>query len=268
MALGPAGSREEITALRRHLDDLDGLIELDAFHQRRAAIFGRMGEDGFWTSADRFAVLGEAEYLDRIESAARAARQTCDRLASQPEGSLATRSLVAKMALRIHLLENAWHDAGQGKSSAAWIALRPVEDTPKSAAFAASLAAMIEGWAAQRDMDIRPMAVAGWQRAWSIEGFAALRILEDEHGLHIAEEGGLGETAAVQIAVTAQPPGPASLLPEAPSAIAAKAFDRIASSDIVRRYQERPTPLVRDRRRDFRTGRLDLVLAGHFDLMK
>ncbi len=29
---------------------------------------------------------------------------------------------------------------------------------------------------------------------------------------------------------------------------------RIDMSDIVRRYQERPTPLVRDRRRDFRTG--------------
>ena len=48
----------------------------------------------------------------------------------------------------------------------------------------------------------------------------------------------------------------------------AEYLDRTASSDIVRRYQERPTPLVRDRRRDFRTGRLDLVLAGHFDLMK
>lgn len=267
MVLGPAGSRDEITALRRRLDDLEALIELDAFHQRRATIFERMADDDFWTSADRFAVLGEAEYLDRIESAARAARQTVDRLASQPESTAATRSLIAKMALRIHLLEHAWHDAGEGKSSAAWIALRPADDVPKSTTFADSLASMIENWAAQRDMEVRPLAVKGWQRAWSIEGFAALRILELENGLHLAEEGGLGETAAVQIAVIAQPPGPESLLPEPSAALAARLLEMAATRDLVRRYQEHPTPLVRDRRRDFRTGRLDLVLAGHFDLM-
>lgn len=267
MALGPVGSREEIDALRRRLDDLAGLIELEAFHQRRANIFERMAWDGFWSSADRFAVLGEAEYLDRIESATRSAIKTVGRLASQPAGGPATRSLVSKMALRVHLLENAWHDAGDGKGSAAWIALRPMEDTPKCAAFAAALTGMIEGWASQRDMDIKPLALDGWQRAWSVEGFAALRILEPENGLHIAEEGGLGETARVRIAVAAQLPGPESLLPGPISMVAAKALDDVQSTEVVRRYQDRPTPLVRDRRRDFRTGRLDLVLAGHFDLI-
>ena len=37
---------------------------------------------------------------------------------------------------------------------------------------------------------------------------------------------------------------------------------------IVRRYRERPTPLVRDAVRGWRTGRLDLVLAGGFDLIE
>jgi hypothetical protein len=62
-------------------------------------------------------------------------------------------------------------------------------------------------------------------------------------------------------------PGPESLLPGPISIVAAKALHDAQSPEIVRRYQDRPTPLVRDRRRDFRTGRLDLVLAGHFDLM-
>jgi ATP-dependent Clp protease ATP-binding subunit ClpC len=267
MALGPAGSREEIDALRRRLDDLASLIELEAFHQRRARIFESMAADGFWNRPDRFTVLGEAEYLDRIESATRSAIKTVERLASQPAGGHAIRPLVSKMALRVHLLENAWHDAGEGRGPAAWIALQPMEDTPKCAAFTAALAGMIEGWAGQRDMNIKPMTLNGWPRAWSVEGFAALRILELENGLHIAEEGGLGETASVQVAVAAQVPGPESLLPEPISVMAAKALLVMQSSEVVRRYQERPTPLVRDRRRDFRTGRLDLVLAGHFDLM-
>ena len=36
---------------------------------------------------------------------------------------------------------------------------------------------------------------------------------------------------------------------------------------ISRRYRERPSPLVRDARRGWRTGRLDRVLGGDFDLM-
>jgi hydroxypyruvate isomerase len=99
-----------------------------------------MAGEGFWNSPGRFAILGEAEFLDRIESATRSAIQTVERLASQPAGGPAIRSLVSKMALRIHLLENAWHDAGEGKSSATWIALQPLDDTPKCAAFATALA--------------------------------------------------------------------------------------------------------------------------------
>ena len=37
---------------------------------------------------------------------------------------------------------------------------------------------------------------------------------------------------------------------------------------IVRRYRERPTPLVRDAVRGWRTGKLDAVLAGGFDLVE
>jgi len=36
---------------------------------------------------------------------------------------------------------------------------------------------------------------------------------------------------------------------------------------IVRRYRREPSPLVRDRARGWRTGRLDAVLGGDFDLL-
>ena len=39
-----------------------------------------------------------------------------------------------------------------------------------------------------------------------------------------------------------------------------------ARTTVVRRYRFEPTPLVRDAVRGFRTGRLDRVLAGDFDL--
>jgi ATP-dependent Clp protease ATP-binding subunit ClpC len=37
--------------------------------------------------------------------------------------------------------------------------------------------------------------------------------------------------------------------------------------EIVRRYREQPSPLVRDNVRGYRTGRLELVLSGDFDLI-
>ncbi|MCW1884323.1 AAA family ATPase [Luteolibacter flavescens] len=267
LVLSPAGNREEIQSLMLRLTDLASLIELDAFHERRAAIFEAMSADGFWTSAGRFAVLGEAEYIDRIESAVAAARKTLQRVSSNLPAPVPLRALISKMALRIHLLEQAWPDATEGKPSAAWVALRPVDDSPKSLAFAKVLAGMIDQWAEARGMQVETLKLAGWSRAWSIEGFAALRILEAECGLHVGEEGGLGETARVEITTTAQPPEPASMLSAPIATLAAHALEAARSTEVVRRYQERPTPLVRDRRRGFRTGRLDLVLAGHFDLI-
>lgn len=41
---------------------------------------------------------------------------------------------------------------------------------------------------------------------------------------------------------------------------------RGVTPDIVRYYRDTPSPLVRDANRKWRTGRLDLILDGNFDL--
>ena len=41
----------------------------------------------------------------------------------------------------------------------------------------------------------------------------------------------------------------------------------VESVAIVRRYRERPSPLVRDAVKGWRTGKLDRVLLGDFDLL-
>jgi ATP-dependent Clp protease ATP-binding subunit ClpC len=41
-----------------------------------------------------------------------------------------------------------------------------------------------------------------------------------------------------------------------------------AETAIVRRYRAQPSPLVRDAQDGWRTGRLDLVLGGDFDLIQ
>ena len=92
---------------------------------------------------------------------------------------------------------------------------------------------------------------------WSatVSGFAALRTLAPENGYHVLEipdgRGGY-DRRRVRVAVS-------------PLEVADAATGR---GTIVRRYRERPTPLVRDSVRGWRTGRLDFVLAGGFDLIE
>jgi ATP-dependent Clp protease ATP-binding subunit ClpC len=41
----------------------------------------------------------------------------------------------------------------------------------------------------------------------------------------------------------------------------------VRGDDVVRRYRREPSPLVRDAVRGWRTGRLDRVLDGEFDVL-
>jgi len=126
---------------------------------------------------------------------------------------------------------------------------------------------MYEAWARRRGMRA--------QRLWSdsgrllaVAGIGAYRILSAEAGLHVLEsphDERSFDRVAVEVAVVPWPPGP----PEEDHAeTARRALAGLpASSTIVRRYRTRPSPLVRDSVRDWRTGRLDRVLAGEFDVM-
>ena len=51
-------------------------------------------------------------------------------------------------------------------------------------------------------------------------------------------------------------------------AVACLAAAGAGSNAVVRRYRQQPSPLVRDGVVGWRTGRLDLVLGGDFDLIQ
>ena len=54
---------------------------------------------------------------------------------------------------------------------------------------------------------------------------------------------------------------------EIEEALKAVSGEAESASDMVRRYRETPSPLVRDSVRGWRTGRLDRVFDGDFDVM-
>ena len=102
-------------------------------------------------------------------------------------------------------------------------------------------------------------------------GLGAATILADEPGLHILERptgddkrDHRHQRIPATVAIAPRPPGAEERDPLAAAENALAAQPAVVK--VVRRYRFEPTPLVRDGVRGYRTGRLDRVLAGDFDL--
>jgi ATP-dependent Clp protease ATP-binding subunit ClpC len=125
---------------------------------------------------------------------------------------------------------------------------------------------MYRKWAIKRGMQFEEHGAN--EKLLTISGFGAYRLLEQEAGLHVLEATADddGSRVTARIRVVAAPLG------DVPAAGAAKllrgAIDKaVASNTVVRRYRGGASPLVRDGKRGWRSGKFDAVLDGDFDLI-
>jgi ATP-dependent Clp protease ATP-binding subunit ClpC len=125
-----------------------------------------------------------------------------------------------------------------------------------------------------RTLEARNGTGGGYRCLLAIGGLGAHTLLCGETGLHVLESAGRENDKAgrvtVRVQVVPQPPEPPG---SGADDVRRQALDALADGDarsrrIVRRYREMPSPLVRDTARNWRTGRLDRVLAGDFDLFE
>jgi ATP-dependent Clp protease ATP-binding subunit ClpC len=113
-------------------------------------------------------------------------------------------------------------------------------------------------------------AGGGYRLTLAVSGFAALDLLAAEDGWHVLElprDAHTFDRLQVRVRVAPQPErahDDDALMAAARTALAADG----GPPRVVRRYRREPSPLVRDAVRGWRTGRLDLVLAGDFDLIE
>ena len=185
--------------------------------------------------------------------------------------------LCTLLGFRVYSLERALAGLDEGAPLELFLRLRLVGDQERSAEaeqlFLEQLVSMYLGWAKERGMQVEVLARSDDEALLHAGGLGAGLILQPEAGLHILETAGAGErheraldrvTAAVQIAECE--PGERTdqraLVEQAKRAFASAE----APMQVVRRYREGPSTLVRDAARGYRTGRLDTVLAGGFDL--
>lgn len=283
LVLDARGTVDEVECLEDRYDDLAEHVESTAWQQRKSEALHQLRAPGFWESPDRFTVLGLVEYMDRIEVGLETAQSLLRRLGS---GNGARRryprDMIQRLAEQLHLLDAACKALAEARPRDAYLLVRGSRDSgtdrAEADAFAARVARMYTAWAAKRRMRLEVLEEKQGNGAepyfalFAISGFGAFVMLEPESGLHVMESPQDTKSfnrVKARVIVAAQGDAPV----DDPRRARVQAIESIKRASeatarlIVRRYREEPSPLVRDAVRGWRTGRIDLVLSGDFDVV-
>jgi ATP-dependent Clp protease ATP-binding subunit ClpC len=268
LVVDPRGGPDENAFLQTETARLRAIVEGDAWRGHKERDLEVMQSDGFWEAPDRFAVLGRIEYVDRVQAAFRTAEKLANRLSRLSQnGHGSPRELVELLAARLYLLDRACTGVDASAPADAFVQIDASLADHAEAEFASRLRDMYEAWGRRRGMRVqRLQSSSGYLLA--ITGIGAYPILSSEDGLHVFEsphDERSFDRVAVHVTVAPRPPAAPDV---EPLELARQALAGVnVPGAVVRRYREKPSPLVRDTVRDWRTGRLERVLAGDFDLM-
>jgi ATP-dependent Clp protease ATP-binding subunit ClpC len=282
LILAARGTEAERMLLAQQLWALDARLTGEAWVQDKAQHLASMNRSSFWSDPARFDTLSRIELMDRIAAGAEHAHAIMRRLDSRAEHrQVLPGSLLSTLAQQLYLLQAALRDYdGQGAPEV-FVAIEPIAAEGAGARpdpkWAQTLSAMYQEWGRKRRMRMNVLRESGsagsevQSSVLAVSGFGVHAILQREAGLHVMEipEGGDNvQRVSARVRVAAQPaqPRPASQS-ELEFALACLTT-QAANTAVVRRYRREPSPLVRDAVAGWRTGRLDQVLSGDFDVMR
>jgi ATP-dependent Clp protease ATP-binding subunit ClpC len=270
IALDPDAGEAEVLVLHDALEAVAARIGAAQWRRRKQAALAAMGEPGFWDRPERYAVLADAEQRDRIEAALETARSLLRRLVRARAGNGRPARIARLLAQRLLLLDIALDALDAGEVPDAFLLVAPVG---RGDGFFRELTGMYRAWAERRGMQLEELGTGpgGSGAMVAVSGLGAHRILAAESGLHVFEQPS-GQSrfrrTAVRVTVVPQRVEPAAADRPARRRQALAAFAGVsASAAVTRRYRREPSALVRDGARGWRTGRLERVLGGDFDLI-
>jgi ATP-dependent Clp protease ATP-binding subunit ClpC len=271
LTLAPRSDPQHTKFLLDELQRIRAAIGSNGAEGRKRDALAAMRQPGFWEAEERFATLGEVEYLDRLETALETAERLCERLRRR-EGD-GGRRLHEIVAGRLYVLDQALYGLAEGAPSELFLRIRRLgqREGAGTTSLVSLLAEMYAGWAALRGMRLERLEADDEEQLLVVSGLGCGAILADEAGHHMLElareqEGTrlARETAVVDIAPRAA--DPAHNADEVLAQARAAFHGMVSNPAVVRRYRLAPDPLVRDSVRGYRTGKVDRVLAGEFDL--
>jgi ATP-dependent Clp protease ATP-binding subunit ClpC len=283
IVLSPRGESGELIFLKHQYEQLVQKVENETWSGMKNSLIESMNNPGFWGSQERYRILGKAEYMDRIEEGLRTAGSLLERLSGirGEDRDKFSVSLIRRIAQRIYLVESACSGVDEGEPSDAFVLIEAIgrrTDLTEVNSFAGKLQSMYRQWAKHREMQCILMtpdsegAGGHFRTILAVSGFAAFPILKPEHGIHeMAITGKRGQTIHLRtrVLVTPQPDEPVHGRNDPLLRQAEESFSLVETENlkVVRRYREEPSPLVRDSVRQFRTGRIDVIWRGDFDLL-
>ena len=275
VVLAPGGSRAEFQMLQDEYADIERVQQSAEWTGLKDDLAEDMATADFWTRPDRFGVLARFALMDRVKSAtetAKALRGRLERYGRSPSHYSA--QLSGRMALQLFLIREGIRDALENAPIELALVIEPVfegaTDRLATLGWCQRLGSMYRAWAGKRRMQISEIQGVGKDKDTPIlmvSGFGAHRILAPEAGLHVFElsEGAAGRVTA-RVRLAAVPLGDVPAAKE--RKLIVRALDEAPRLNaVVRRYREEP-PLVRDAAGKWRSGRLDLVMGGDFDLLQ
>ena len=268
--LQPAGTRSERQQLLATLARIEARLTAAEWDQLRDTLVAQMSDTGFWERDDRQRVLARYALMDRVKAACGTARALNERHGRGLTGRAGSfsRELAGRFALQLLLVERGIHEALSDAPIEIVLSVEPAMDSggdaEQTARWCQRIAAMYGGWVMRRHMQSTQRSLPSSTAALVIAGFGAASVLSRENGLHVLENDDARRCVArVRVAALWTAESAADI----PAAALAKALATApTASAIVRRYRFEPSPLVRDAERGWRTGRLDDVTAGDFDL--
>ena len=269
-----SGTAPEGAALAAHWREISGEMASESWNAAGERLSAALADPAIWSRDDRHKILSRLETMDRLREAARTAERLLQRYgaASRAPGR-ASRELASRIALQLHNLRQGLDDLKVDAPIDALLRVEPAMDAGGESGtlpdWCARLTEMYRLWAAKRHMRLDELAPGdGKGPILHVTGFGAQRVLEAEAGLHVLEDPAErnARRLVARVVVASGPerePAKGKELEVAASLLAAAP----GGSNIVRRYRAGASPVVRDTASGWRTGKLDAVLGGDFDLM-
>jgi ATP-dependent Clp protease ATP-binding subunit ClpC len=274
IVLKPTGAAGELAILATEFQLIEQSLASAEWETLRLSLAQQMAAADFWKKPDRHATLARLALIDRVGAAMETASALHTRMlrGRQRRGNT-SRELAGRLALQLHLIKEGIRDATEAAPIEVALQVEPVFEKPTehqaTRQWCGQLLDMYRGWANNRHMQLsEPLVDQMRQPRLLISGFGAHRVLAQEVGLHVLEadedKGPRRATARVSLAVA-----PLGDIPvDKQERLLAEAFAASPRpGSIVRRYRSTPSPLVRNMNGSWRSGRLDAVLRGDFDLI-